>query len=640
VLLPTFVEKAGKRRPNPKLEHLLSLERGRRSRFTTPGRIEVVEKLDSEGMLPAICFVFSRAGCDGAALQVLESGLRLVGAEDRARIREVAEERTSHLSDRDLAALDYGRWISTLEAGAAAHHAGMVPAFKETVESLFAEGLLKVVFATETLALGINMPARTVVLESLSKFDGEGHSLLEPGDYTQLTGRAGRRGIDTRGYGVVLHSRFVRFDQVARIASIGSHPLRSSFRPTYNMAANLVANYAQDKAEELLESSFAQFQRQGSHTAGEKMLAEMSDRLLDERARAECELGSVDEYAGLVEATSSEPGESLIGRLHPGDVIDLSAGPRAGRHVVLRRLARGKQGIRLLVMGTAGRTSTLGPRELGNHTVKAGSIRLPQEGRGNDRRFQQMVMRQLRNLPPAGPANKRPVKPLQVDHPVAACPDAGTHLTWLRKARRTERRIEQLRAELRREGVGLLAEFRAIESLLTQWGYLDGWALTVRGDRLRFLYNESDLLLAESLDRGLFWSLAPAELAALASCFVYEPRTDQPSQPVWPTATLEQRFGVLSKLSDELSDAERSHRLPVSRVPDPGFVPAAFAWASGKELDDLPGERMAAGDFVRVSRQLVDLVRQLRDASPEIAHDASEALKAVDRGVVAAMGAG
>jgi ATP-dependent RNA helicase HelY len=374
--------------------------------------------------------------------------------------------------------------------------------------------------------------------------------------------------------------------------------------------------------------------------AAERTLSDMSDRLLDELARAACELGSVEEYAALVDGAPSESAESLVGRLHPGDVVDVSAGSRAGRYVVLRRLARGREGLRLLVMGTTGRTSTLGPRELGNHSTKSGTIKLPQEARGNDRKYQQMILRQFRNLPTAAASNRRPSKPATVAHPVASCPDAGAHLTWLRKARRTERRIDQLRTELRRDGVGLLTEFRAIESLLGEWGYLDGWSLTNRGQRLRFLYNEMDLVLAEALDRGFFWGLSPPELAALASCFVYEPRTDQPSQPVWPTPTLEARFRALADLSDELGAAERAHRLPVSRRPDPGFVPAAHAWALGRELEDLPGERMAPGDFVRVSRQLVDLVRQLRDAFGEMADDAGNALRAIDRGVVAAMGAG
>ena len=163
------------------------------------------------------------------------------------------------LSDDDLAVLDYAGWLTGLEAGYAAHHAGMVPPFKEAVEACFAAGLVKVVFATETLSLGINMPARSVVIEKLTKFTGERHEFLTPGEYTQLTGRAGRRGIDEVGYAVVLWSPFVPFDQVAGLAGARSYALTSSFRPTYNMAANLVRRYPPDVAHHLLNLSFAQY---------------------------------------------------------------------------------------------------------------------------------------------------------------------------------------------------------------------------------------------------------------------------------------------------------------------------------------------------------------------------------------------
>src|SRR4029450_6062548 len=187
-------------------------------------------------------------------------GLRLTTADERTEIRRIAEEHTDGLSDEDLEVLRYGEWITGLEAGVAAHHAGMVPPMKEAVEEAFAAGPVKLVFATETLALGINMPARSVVIEKLSKFTGEQHEFLTAGEYTQLTGRAGRRGIDERGHAVVLWSPFATFQQVADLALSRSFVLRSSFRPTYNMAANLVRRYDAAHAHALLNRSFAQFQ--------------------------------------------------------------------------------------------------------------------------------------------------------------------------------------------------------------------------------------------------------------------------------------------------------------------------------------------------------------------------------------------
>jgi len=192
----------------------------------------------------------------------------------------------------------------------------------------------------------------------------------------------------------------------------------------------------------------------------------------------------------------------------------------------------------------------------------------------------------------------------------------------------------------RTAGFGLLEEFRSIQELLTNLDYLDGWQLTPRGGRLRKLYNESDLLVAEALERGALYDLDPSELAALVSIFVYEPRTDQMSTADWPNERLEQRWAQVDDIWKELNRLEGDYRLSPMRRPDPGFGRVAFQWANGAAFDELTARSMAPGDFVRVSRQLADLLRQLRDAAPEIASDADAALKSVDRGVVAAQGVG
>lgn len=633
-LWPLFQRRDGRERPNGRLQQMLSLEKRGRPRFSTPGRVEIVEHLSSLEMLPAIYFIFSRAGCEGAAQSLIEAGLHLVDPDQRRVVRSIAERRTAHLGDRDLIALGYDRWLAGLEAGIAAHHAGLVPAFKETVEELFRLGLVKVVFATETLALGINMPARTVVLDALSKFDGEGHSTLGPGDYTQLTGRAGRRGIDEIGYGVALHSRFIRFEQMVEIASAGSHPLRSSFRPTYNMAANLIANYTSERAEVLLRASFAQYQRRGSHEESLSAVAELEARLPVEEERSHCDRGSVADYAASMQTSTRSAESGLAGRVQPGDVIDVPSGARAGRFLILRRLNRGKTGVRLLVMGTSGRISTISGRDVVNGSESAGALDLPRHFKPADRKFQATMLRRLRAVPKVDSA-----PPAETGgHPVSSCPDAADHLKWWRRARRTEQKLDQLRSQLRQSGVGLVEEFHSITDLLDEWGYTAGWALTLRGERLRFLYNESDLLLTECTERGLFWNIMPADLAALLSVFVYEPRTDEPSDPDWPTSEIEDRFRQIDQLWDELVTSQRAHRLPGTRRPDAGFVRAAWGWAQGMELDDLGELGMAPGDFVRVSRQLVDLLRQVRENVPELADDAKAALDMVNRGVVAAQG--
>ena len=250
-------------------------------------------------MLPAIYFVFSRAGCERSVRWLAESGIRLTTREEARRIRDRVEERAAWIDDADLAALGFPMFLEAAASGVAAHHAGMLPVFKEAVEELFEAGLIKVVFATETLSLGINMPAKTVVIEDLWKFQGERHELVTPGEYTQLTGRAGRRGIDALGHAVVVYQRQVPFERVAGLAATRTYDLTSSFRPSYNMAVNLVRNYTPEQAHEMLNSSFAQFLADRGVVALERARKRDREALESYREHLVCDRGDFDEYWAL-----------------------------------------------------------------------------------------------------------------------------------------------------------------------------------------------------------------------------------------------------------------------------------------------------------------------------------------------------
>ena len=274
------------------------LER-RFSRIPKVSKPEVVEILEDNDLLPAIFFIFSRVGCDAAVRACHQYGVRLTTREEQAEIRYLVEEKTASIADEDLATLGYFEWLSGLERGVAAHHAGMLPAFKEVVEELFLRKLVRVVFATETLALGINMPARTVVLERLDKFNGESRVQITPGEYTQLTGRAGRRGIDTLGHSVIQWSGNLDPASVAGLASKRSYPLISPFKPTANMAVNLIDAFGRKRAREVLETSFAQFQADRSVVGLAKGIREKQISL-DEYAKSmECHLGDFFHYSGI-----------------------------------------------------------------------------------------------------------------------------------------------------------------------------------------------------------------------------------------------------------------------------------------------------------------------------------------------------
>ncbi|KZX22813.1 ski2-like helicase [Rathayibacter tanaceti] len=262
-------------------------------------RSDVVEILRGKNLLPAIFFVFSRAGCDQAVRQVLRSGVRLTERHERDEIRAIVEERCRTIRDEDLAVLGYWEWLDGLQRGVAAHHAGMLPAFKEVVEELFLRRLVRVVFATETLALGINMPARTVVLEKLEKFNGEARVPVTPGEYTQLTGRAGRRGIDVEGHSVIQWRGGMDPQAVASLASRRTYPLNSSFRPSYNMSANLIEQFGRARTREILESSFAQFQADRSVVDLARRVRQQEESLEGYVTAMQCHLGDFEQYAAI-----------------------------------------------------------------------------------------------------------------------------------------------------------------------------------------------------------------------------------------------------------------------------------------------------------------------------------------------------
>ncbi len=659
-LLPTLVDG----RPNPEADRLdnESLQvRGRperrpRRRFFTPRRVEVIERLAEEGMLPNICFVFSRKGCDEAVASCLDSGLRLTTPDERARIRALVDERTANLSDSDLDVLGFGRWLAGLEAGLAAHHAGMVPPFKETVEACFAEGLIKAVFATETLALGINMPARSVVIERLTKFTGERREFLTPGEYTQLTGRAGRRGIDEVGYAIVLWSPFVPFDQVAALASSRTYALRSAFRPTFNMAANLVRRYEPAEAHHLLNLSFAQYQADREVVRLESRLERQQARLDRLRDEARCERGDVEEYRRLRAEAQTEqrsqrsPQRDLedgLTRLVPGDVIT-----QGGRTMAVLSVSQRKGGsTRVRALTASQKVIQLGAQDFDAIPEPVSRIDLPVPYLPHNRGWETKVVQRLRRIQTDGVDGARRRLPRDEDlafnaaagHPVADCPDRDAHLRAAAQADRVERELADIERQVRGRTESLARRFDRVLRLLEAWGYLEGWALTERGRVLARTYHECDLLVAEAMTTGLFDDLDPAQLAGLVSCFTYEHRgPSTPPAPWFPSTTVRTRFAELERLSDELTADEEAAGLPRTRPPDAGFCALAHAWAAGESLHTvLDDEQLSGGDFVRNIKQLIDLLRQVGEVAPNAAtaEAGRAAAEALYRGVVAASSA-
>jgi ATP-dependent RNA helicase HelY len=519
-------------------------------------RSEVIEKLDREGLLPAITFIFSRNNCDAAVRQCLAAGIKLTNTEERKIIRSVIAKNMKNLAEEDLVVLGYYEWADALERGIAAHHAGLLPAFKVTVEELFQQGLVKAVFATETLALGINMPARTVVLEKLSKWNGEGHVAISPGEYTQLTGRAGRRGIDIEGNAVILWNNDLDSTSVGGLASTRTYPLKSSFKPTYNMSINLISQFGSSRARTSLESSLAQFQADKAVVGLAKQIRKNEGARDDLFNQSKCDQGDFVEYSSM---------RAAIKKLETD-----SKRSKRKRHEIEEEI---------------------------------GSIR-----------------KRMKN------------------HACHGCSDRENHSRIAERAQRLQREIDGLQERINSRTNVIAKRFDRIKLILDKFGYINNDAIAQSGKMLAKIYGETDLLIAESIQAGVFNQLSPADLVAVISSCIYESRNEEAAKV--PRGEVQNALAIISKIYGKIHEAESDLNLEPMRAPDFGFCWASHKWASGHSLTSiLKGSDLTVGDFVRSMKQIIDLLRQLRAAAPDLQVVIDQALAKIDRGVISYAGA-
>jgi ATP-dependent RNA helicase HelY len=529
------------------------------------------------------------------------------------------------------------------------------------------------------------MPARTVVLERLVKFNGEQHLPLTPGEYTQLTGRAGRRGIDVEGHAVVLWNPGEDTSEPAEVAGLAStrtFPLRSSFAPSYNMTINLVNRVGPEQAHRLLEQSFAQYQADRSVVSLVRGV-ERGQHLLDEAA---AEFGGHDapvlEYARLREQISQREraqarasrlqrrqavNDALAG-LRRGDIITITHGRRGGLAVVLEA-ARDSTDPRPLVLTENRWAGRISSADYSGESAPVGSMTLPKRVEHRQPRVRRDLASALRSaaagLSTTGERRGKHSESRDVDpelaalrekmrrHPVHRETDRETRVRVAERYLRMERENAALQKKVAAATNSLARTFDRIVGLLTERGFIeltDGTpTVTDDGRLLARIYSESDLLVAECLRSDAWTGLKDAELAAVLSAVLYETRGgDGPGAPrneQVPTARLRQALTRTRRLSAELRADEHRHRITLSREPDDGFVAAVYRWASSGDLvtalaasdNEGNGSPLSPGDFVRWCRQVLDLLDQVRNAAPqpELRVTAKRAIDAIRRGVVA-----
>ena len=550
--------------------------------------LHVIESLRSQDMLPAIYFIFSRRGCREALQRCSYHELDLTTAAEKEAIDRVAAERLSTLKDHDEEAL-FRRMVDArlLRRGMAEHHAGLLPYHKEMVEELFQRGLIKVVFATETLSLGINMPARGVVVSSFTKFDGVNFSTLTTGELTQLMGRAGRRGIDVIGHGVILKESDVEVGTIYQVAMGPTLVVESKFLPSYNMALNLLRVYTPAEAEGLMQKSFGQFQKRlAANEAGER-LANVRAQLADLKHAWEdpqVSLEDVGQYFKLEDRRRSIR-------------IELR---RLRREAGAERRSRGRRRGR-----TQGHSSRLAQR-------------LEVEAKG--------LLERQRKLK------------------VVRSPRFGELLQKYGEIRNLQQELDKEQREVTGQMDEYPRKLRRLSRILEETGFLAKDKPTDKGLFAARVYGENTLLVAEAVSLGWFEGLTPEELCAVMVMLAAEDRERRGDRQArgprrYPTPAIAQTARLIRSLYFRFADMERDLDEPNLRAPSHDYIDFAFRWAAGEALDKIPTPpNVDIGDAIKAMKALYSLLRQLefalRQAKSPLEETVSRAVALMERDVI------
>lgn len=602
-------------------------------------RARLLKMMEERDLLPAIQFIFSRKGCDNAVRDLVKDRVSLTTKNERRLIRKSLDEIRHELTEEDKEVLRFRWFEQALASGYAAHHAGVYPPFKEIIERLMQQGLIKIVYATGTLALGINMPVRTTVIESLTKFNGTEFTDLTGIEYTQLIGRAGRRGKDDVGHAVVYASNDTDPDVLLSLGAGELEDLMSAFFPSYNTVVNILAEHDYQSARALLARSFAQFQR-NREVAKLEVTRERVRQALDretEKIEDLCELGDVTEYVEIRRASGRassaarkkakrayrERVASSFEWAYGGEIIAYAHG-KSLEYAYVAQVDRD----RLRVATWMGDLVWLRQDEVRSELRHVGEHELPAGMKLRDPSQREVLADQITDIVAErvevgldedllGSWDRGAVResPELLAHPVHACPDREQHVEDATAYSTLTRQLDQLDglSESYDDSVG--SEFDATCDLLAKIGVLRGepgdYSLGVGAIPLRSLHSSADLLIYECLKDPYIAELSPSMLAGMMAAFSFKDRRGRANPPADPLA-----WRIIRNNHDYLTDLEFEHGL--DRQPEISSHPtsAVVAWAEGATLQScLTMCQLLPGDFINGLRRTTDLLTQVMHAT-------------------------
>lgn len=522
--------------------------------------LPVVDRLRRREFLPAIYFIFSRRGCREALARCAVHGFDLTSDAEKAQIDATMQNRLDQIEDADEAEV-YRNLLDgdMLRRGLAMHHAGLLPYLKELVEDLFQRGLIKVVFATETLSLGIHMPARACVVSSFTKFDGRDFAPLTSGELTQLMGRAGRRGIDPIGHGVILKEPDIDIGVVYEAATGEEMTVESKFAPTYNMALNLLRYHPPEEVDLLMERSFGQYQKTVARRSLDDRLANLRQRLADVLA---------SRFNAQGEPCCTEPTFSAFVRAEE-EIASLRVRMRRLRSEHWHRGRRRRGG------------ST---REVGGRTL----AQLKEE--------LQTWQHKLSELP------------------CRKCPFVAEHRAHHAEVRELQARIRASEQDAERSQGEYRRRMHALRGVLGEIGFLDGAVPTEKGLLASRIYGENSLIITQSIADGWLEELTPAELAASLVMVTAEDRNrDRPRPrrrlPTSGVALAQKRLRIIYyRFSAREKERGEENLRPIST----DYVNFTYDWCSGRPLTEMQAPTdVELGDAVKALKGLYSALRQI-----------------------------
>jgi superfamily II RNA helicase len=608
----------------------------------------VLTELQQRDMLPAIYFIFSRRGCDKAVADV--SDLSLVSDAEARQLKERIDDFLAHNPDAGRAGQ-----VAPLYKGIAAHHAGILPLWKALVEELFQAGLIKVVFATETLAAGINMPARTTVISSLSKRTDSGHRLLTPSEFLQMAGRAGRRGMDERGHVVTVETPFEGAREAVYLATAGPDPLASQFTPSYGMVLNLLQTHTLEEAKDLIERSFGQYLATlhlapqqdaiaslkatiGHHQA---QLATIDEALLADYAKLK---GRLKEERRLLKILQQQAVEVLSGDIAEtvpfaiaGTLLSLK-----GKHVPVQEPISAVLVTKVVGSGQFPYLVCLTQDNYWYVVATADVVRLhadiprlqavdhlsppenltPQPGQRRKGDEQTASIAAAIITPPPlevmAPEVKQQLDRMQQveialdNHPAREWGNPTAFLKRQKQIARLEGELKDREEKLAHYTGRYWQEFLDVMEILEYFGALEQNRPTQLGEMAAAIRGDNELWLALALESGHFDGLNAAQLAGAFAALITENSRPDSWCNYKLTAPVEEALEGLRGIRRQLFQQQHRRQVLAPVWMEYDLVGLVEQWANQVEWADLCNNTsLDEGDIVRVLRRTLDVLSQI-----------------------------